>query len=189
VPRSKAGPFGLAPPPSAHHKNPVIRPLLPLAAIATLLVAGCATGRQLPPFEKPLRPAPFQQVRTTAYTHTEKDHRKWGNKSAAGTPLRRGEINSAAADWSRWPLGTKFRLVENGEIYQVDDYGWMLSGTNTIDLYKPSIGRMNQWGVRRVTIEILEWGDPRRSYTMLKPRAKHRHVKRMVRQLEDRHAL
>jgi hypothetical protein len=48
---------------------------------------------------------------------------------------------------------------------------------------------MNQWGVRRVTIEILEWGDPRRSYAMLKPRAKHRHVKLMVRQLEDRHEL
>jgi len=48
---------------------------------------------------------------------------------------------------------------------------------------------MNQWGVRRVTIEILEWGDPRRSYALLKPRAKHRHVKRMVRQLEDRYRL
>jgi hypothetical protein len=65
----------------------------------------------------------------------------------------------------------------------------MLAGTNTIDLYKPSKSRMNQWGVRRVTIEILEWGDPRRSYAVLKPRTKHRHVKLMVRQLEDRHEL
>ena len=64
-----------------------------------------------------------------------------------------------------------------------------LSGTNTIDLYKPSRARMNQWGVRRVTIEVLEWGDPERSYALLKPRDKHRHVKRMVRQLEDRYAL
>ena len=44
-------------------------------------------------------------------------------------------------------------------------------------------------GVRRVTIEILKWGDPRRSYAMLKPRQKHAHVKRMVRQLEERNAL
>jgi 3D (Asp-Asp-Asp) domain-containing protein len=128
-------------------------------------------------------------VRTTAYTHTESDHRKYANRSAAGTALRRGGINSAAADWSRWPLGTKFRLVETGEVYEVDDYGWMLSGTNTIDLYQPTRADMNRWGVRRVTIEILEWGDPDRSYAMLKPRARHAHVKRMVRQLEDRYEL
>ena len=165
------------------------RALLPSAALLALFLAGCATGRKLPAYEKPLRPAPVQTVRTTAYTHTESDHRKYGQKSAAGTTLQRGAINSAAADWSRWPLGTKFRLAETGEIYEVDDYGWMLAGTNTIDLYKPSRAHMNRWGVRRVTIEILEWGDPRRSYAMLKPRQKHPHVKRMVRQLQDRHEL
>lgn len=165
-----------------------MRPLLPVV-LGAMLLAGCATGRRLPPYEKPLAPSPVQQVRTTAYTHSEKDHRPWGRRSAAGTPLRRGGINSAAADWSRWPLGTKFHLVETGEVYEVDDYGWMLAGTNTIDLYKPSRARMNQWGVRRVTIEILEWGDPQRSYALLKPRAKHRHVQRMVRQLEERHTL
>jgi 3D (Asp-Asp-Asp) domain-containing protein len=165
-----------------------MRSMLP-AALAALFIVGCASPRKLPPFESPLALAPVQTVRTTAYTHTEADHRKWGKKSAAGTVLRRGEINSAAADWSRWPLGTKFHLVETGEVYEVDDYGWMLAGTNTIDLYKPSKARMNQWGVRRVTIEILEWGDHRRSYAVLKPRQKHAHVKRMVRQLEDRQEL
>lgn len=159
-----------------------------VAIIFAALLTGCAT-RKLPPYEKPLQPAPVQSVRTTAYTHTEADHRKYANRSAAGTPLRRGEINSAAADWSRWPLGTKFRLSDTGEIYEVDDYGWMLAGTNTIDLYQPSRSDMNRWGVRRVTIEILEWGDPQRSYAMLKPRDKHPHVKRMVRQLEDRYDL
>lgn len=165
-----------------------MRLILPAALLITLL-AGCATSRKLPPYEKPLKTGPVQTVRTTAYTHTESDHRKYGSRSAAGTPLRRGTVNSAAADWSRWPLGTKFHIVETGEVYEVDDYGWMLAGTNTIDLYKPSRERMNQWGVRRVTIEILEWGDPRRSYAMLKPRQKHAHVKRMVRQLEDRYTL
>ena len=165
-----------------------MRPLLP-AALAALLLAGCATTRQLPPYEKPMARTPVQEVRTTAYTHTEADHIKHGRKTAAGTILRRGEVNSAAADWSRWPLGTKFHLVETGEVYEVEDYGWALAGTNTIDLYKPTRGHMNRWGVRRVTIEILEWGDPERSYAVLKPRDKHRHVKRMVRQLEDRYAL
>lgn len=165
-----------------------MRHLLP-AALAVGLLTGCATSRKLPAYEKPLKPAAVQTVRTTAYTHTESDHRKYGPRSAAGTPLRQGAINSAAADWSRWPLGTKFHIVETGETFVVDDYGWMLAGTNTIDLYKPTRGRMNQWGVRRVTIEILEWGDPRESYTMLKPRQKYAHVKRMVRQLEDRYAL
>jgi 3D (Asp-Asp-Asp) domain-containing protein len=167
----------------------VIRAFLPPVALLAVLLSGCAAPRKLPPYEKPLKPAPVQSVRTTAYTHTESDHKKYGRKSAAGTQLRRGEVNSAAADWSRWPLGTRFYVVETGEIYEVDDYGWMLAGTNTIDLYKPSKSRMNQWGVRRVTIQILEWGDERRSYAMLKPRQKHAHVKRMVRQLEDRYAL
>lgn len=161
------------------------------AALAVILLAGCASSssRKLPPFEKPLARTPVQKVRTTAYTHTEADHRPYAKKSAAGTQLRRGQVNSAAADWSRWPLGTKFRLVETGETYEVDDYGWMLSGTNTIDLYQPSRASMNRWGVRRVTIEILEWGDPLRSYAMLKPRERFPHVKRMVRQLSQRFAL
>jgi len=165
------------------------RPVFFPAVLAALLLAGCATGRKLPPFEKPLARAPVQSVRTTAYTHTESDHIKHGRKTAAGTTLRRGGINSAAADWSRWPLGTKFRLAETGEIYEVDDYGWMLAGTNTIDLYQTSRSAMNRWGVRRVTIEIIEWGDPQRSHSILKPRTRFAHVKRMVRQLEDRYAL
>jgi len=167
----------------------MLRPTLLSAALAALLLTGCATGRKLPPYEKPLARTPVQNVRTTAYTHTESDHIKHGRKTAAGTVLRRGDINSAAADWSRWPLGTKFRLAETGEIFEVDDYGWMLAGTNTIDIYQPSRSDMNRWGVRRVTIEILEWGDPQRSYSLLKPRMRFAHVKRMVRQLEDRYAL
>ena len=165
-----------------------MRPLLPVA-LAAILLAGCATGRKLPAYEKPLARTPVQQVRTTAYTHTESDHIKHGRKTAAGTVLRRGEVNSAAADWSRWPLGTKFRLAETGEVFEVDDYGWALAGTNTIDIYQPSRAQMNRWGVRRVTIEILEWGDPERSYSILKPRSRFAHVNRMVRQLEDRYAL
>lgn len=163
---------------------------LGLGFILTAALTGCAT-RPLPPYEKPLPRAEFQKVRTTAYTHTETDHKKYGNRSAAGTPLRCGPINSAAADWSRWPLGTRFRLLATGEIFEVDDYGWMLAGTNTIDLYKPTRAAMNAWGVRRVTIHILEWGDPVKSHRLLKPRASARnaHVRLMLRQLESRYRL
>jgi len=78
--------------------------------------------------------------------------------------------------------------METGETFQVDDYGWALAGTNTIDLYKPSRAQMNAWGVRRVTIENLEWGSADRSLAVLRPRSKHRHVRRMIDGLEDRYA-
>ncbi|WP_138084159.1 3D domain-containing protein [Phragmitibacter flavus] len=144
-------------------------------------LTGC--GRSLPPFEPPMQRAPFQQVRATAYTHSERDHWKYGRRSALGTPLRAGEMNSAAADWSRWPAGTVFRVMETGQLYQVDDYGWALSGTNTIDLYKPDRSQMNAWGVRRVNLQILHWGDPRESWRVLYPRREHKHVARMLKQM------
>lgn len=171
-------------------QSPVNKNLCRVAlATALMMLAACAGGRKLPPYERPLPHTARQQVRTTAYTHTESDHRKFANRTASGTRLRRGAINSAAADWSRWPLGTKFRLLETGETYEVDDYGWMIAGTNTIDLYQPSRASMDRWGVRRVNIEVLEWGDPARSYAKLKPHTNFPHIKRMVRQLEERYAL
>ena len=132
--------------------------------------------------------AAVMKVRTTAYTHSESDHVEYGRKTALGTTLQCGPIHSAAADWSRWPAGSIFRVRETGEIFQVDDYGWALSGTNTIDLYKSSRAGMNQWGVRRVTIENLRWGDPQRSLSILRGRSRFRHIKRMVDQLEERMA-
>lgn len=155
-------------------------------ALLILFLGACAARRPLPAYEKPVARAPVLKVRTTAYTHSESDHKAYGARNALGTPLKCGEVNSAAADWSRFPAGTVFRIAATGEIYEVDDYGWMLSGTNTIDLYKPSRSAMNVWGVRRVTIEVLRWGDVASSYRVLKPREEHRHVKRMVAQIEDR---
>ncbi len=40
--------------------------------------------------------------------------------------------------------------------------------------------RMNAWGVRRVTIHIVHWGDPWASYRILKPRTSYAHVRRML---------
>lgn len=165
---------------------PPHRPQLGLACLC-LFVAACSTQRPLPKYEAPLARAAVQNVRMTAYTHTESDHVRHGRSTALGTTLRSGAVNSAAADWSRWPAGTVFRIRETGEICEVDDYGWALAGTNTIDFYKPSRAAMNAWGVRRVNIEIIRWGDPWSSFAKLEGRSKYRHVARMLKQIRDRY--
>ena len=157
-------------------------PLFPLLA-GFLLLGGCA--HPLPRYEPPLARAAVQKVRTTAYTHTESDHLRYGALSAIGTPLRHGVVNSAAADWARWPCGTMFRIRATGEIYEVDDYGFALSGVNTIDLYKPTRRQMKEWGVRRVTIEIIKWGDPWKSYRKMIRVRTYRHIRRMMNEIKS----
>ena len=226
------------------------------AFIAIILLSGCGTSHHaLPAYEPPLAKTDFQHVRTTAYTHTESDHREYGNRNAlggelqaAGPPIHRAEVarraipldaapravsvdetdsyspklqpfsmeetrtvtrttkrgtkttrvkravvvskprvGSAAADWSRWPAGTSFRLLSTGQIYRVDDYGWALAGRNTIDLYMPNQREMNSWGARQESIQILQWGDPQESLQFLRRHQDYRHIKRMVLELEGRH--
>jgi 3D (Asp-Asp-Asp) domain-containing protein len=225
------------------------------AFIAIILLSGCGTSQHaLPPYEPPLAKTDFQHVRTTAYTHTESDHREYGKRNAlggelqaAGPPIHRAEvarraipvdaapraisvddagsfspqlqpfsmeekrtvtrttkrgtkttvkravvvakpqIGSAAADWSRWPAGTSFRLISTGQIYRVDDYGWALAGRNTIDLYMPNQREMNSWGARQETIQILQWGDSQESLQFLRRHQDYKHIKRMVLELEGRH--
>lgn len=154
----------------------------------TLFLAACSS-RKLPKYEEPIPRARFQTIRTTAYTHTESDHRAYGNKSALGTPLKSGpHIHSAAADWARWPAGTVFRICSTGETFFVDDYGWALAGRNTIDLYKPTRSAMNAWGVRHERIEILQWGNAWESYRRMKPVAKYKHVERMMKEIRTFYA-
>jgi len=223
--------------------------------IAILLLTSCGTTgtRALPPYEPPLTRAEFQNVRTTAYTHTESDHREFTNHNAlggelhaAGPAIHRAEnvvraiplassddldlrrvsnssvalqpfsmdetrvttrvttrftkttragkrviavskppkVGSAAADWSRWPVGTTFRLLSTGQMYRVEDYGWALSGRNTIDLYMASQRDMNSWGARQEPIQILKWGDSQQSLQFLQPHQDYKHIKRMVLELE-----
>ncbi len=226
--------------------------------IGALFLSACGGGpRPLPPFERPLAKTDFQNVRTTAYTHTESDHREYSNHNAlggelhaAGPPIHRAEnalraipvsesddvgvrrvsnsdvvlqpfsmddnrttsrvktttrvrkttrpvrratavgtarvIGSAAADWSRWPMGTTFRLLSTGQMYRVDDYGWALSGRNTIDLYMANSRDMNTWGARQETIQVLQWGDPQQSLQFLRSHQDYKHIKRMVLELEGR---
>lgn len=123
-------------------------------------------------------------VKTTAYCHTERAHRRYGKSNAVDGRLAAAELNSAAADWSRFPMGTKFRVVGSNQRYVVDDYGSALVGTNTIDLYMPSRREMARWGSRRVTIEVLEVGSYQQSLKILKPRSRIAYVRRMVKDLE-----
>jgi 3D (Asp-Asp-Asp) domain-containing protein len=223
-------------------------------ASGALFLSACGTTTSsrvttaLPKYEPPLTKRDFQNVRTTAYTHTESDHLPYGNHNALGGRLhaasgaiRRAEyapsaelasstdssdlrrisysptstlqpfslesrtttklvktkhgtkrvtvttkpqIGSAAADWSRWPAGTVFRLLSTGQVYRVDDYGWALAGRNTIDLYMPSRKSMNSWGARDEGIQILRWGDPNESLRLLSGHQGYRHIRRMVFELQ-----
>ena len=225
--------------------------------VGALVLTACETTSRtsrrspLPKYETPLVKRDFQNVRTTAYTHTESDHRKFGNHNALGGKLhaasgaiRRAEytpravpvntddqsdyrrasytpaavqpfsleptrttkivktkrgkkrvvvvtkpqIGSAAADWSRWPAGTVFRLLSTGQVYKIDDYGWALAGRNTIDLYMPTRHAMNTWGAREEGIQILRWGDPNESLRLLQAHQGYRHIRRMVLQLQGQDA-
>ena len=121
-------------------------------------------------------------VRTTAYTHSERG----GRRNAIGINLSGANVMSAASDWSVFPLVTRFQIVGTSERYVIDDYGGALIGTNTIDLYKNSRGAMRQWGVRHVDIDVLEWGSKEQSLKVLRPRGKHRLIRRMIADLEQK---
>jgi 3D (Asp-Asp-Asp) domain-containing protein len=152
---------------------------LAFAGALACFVAGCATqskptvtsGRRIP------------KVRTTAYTDHEGGS---GAHNAIGTYLSGRQVLSAASDWSRYPLGTRFRLADTSEEYVIDDYGNALVGTDTIDLYKTSRREVRNWGVRYVDIDILQWGSEEESLKVLAPRCKHSCVKKMVVALEKK---
>ncbi len=124
----------------------------------------------------------MQKVRTTAYTHTEKG----GRRNALGAYLSGRHVQSAASDWSRFPLGTRFRIVDTKEEFIIDDYGTALVGTNTINLYKTSRLEMKRWGVRNVDIDIMQWGSDEQSLKVLAPRAKHPQVRAMIASLRKK---
>lgn len=119
-------------------------------------------------------------VRATAYSHMEGEVGAPGRKNAAGTILKYGSTRSAAADWSRLPLGTKFKLSTHpGITYIVDDYGSALAGTNTIDMFYPTLRQMRNWGTRKVTIQIIQMGSFERSAKLLKGRLHASHCRKM----------
>ncbi|MDQ6625498.1 MAG: 3D domain-containing protein [Verrucomicrobiota bacterium] len=153
---------------------------LTVIAFLTAVLIGCA---EVP---KAITGVPrggnVRTVRTTAYTHDEGS----GGRNAVGRRLASAGIKSAASDWSRYPLGTHFRIIGTKDEYMIDDYGGALVGTNTIDLYTPSRAVMHRWGVRHVQIEILAWGSEQESLHVLQPRKNTRLAKRMIASLESK---
>lgn len=148
---------------------------LPLV-LSFMLLSGCAAP------SKP-KSLPFT---ATAYSSGYACNGPWGPKNAVGQPLRSGKVSSAAADWSRLPLGTVFRVRETGKTYVVDDYGSAMVGKDKVDLFKTDYGSAYRWGVRKVTLDIVEWGCPVRSLQVLRPRSKYAHVRAMVEALEEK---
>lgn len=120
-------------------------------------------------------------VRTTAYTCSEDDHLIYGSKNATGTQLRyTNKVRSAAADWSFYPVGTTFRIKGLPYLYVIDDYGSALTGTGTIDIYKPNKEIMNLWGRRNVELTIVQWGSFTRSAELLSGRTSFDHCRQML---------
>lgn len=151
---------------------------------AALILPACSTAnvaRQSPTAPAKQKTIP---VVATAYGASAKCNSKWAGRNAIGGRLKSGAVTSAAADWSRFPVGTKFRVKETGQVYVVDDYGSAMVGKDKVDLFKTNYREVYRWGVRHVQLEIIEWGSPEKSLAILKPRSRSRHVKAMVQQLE-----
>ena len=157
--------------------------ILVLAASAAALSA-CSTAAVA---KKSAPAAPKTEtvpVVATAYGASAKCNSIWAGRNAIGGRLKSGDVTSAAADWSRFPVGTKFRVKETGRVYVVDDYGSAMVGKDKVDLFKTNYRDVYRWGVRNVNLEIIEWGSFEKSLTILKPRSRSRHVKSMVQSLE-----
>lgn len=142
------------------------------------MLASCATSTS--PTAGTATRGRVQKIRTTAYTHSEGT----GGRNAIGQRLSGGRLKSASADWSRYPVGTRFRVLSSGDEYVIDDYGGALVGTSTIDLYKSSRSAMHKWGVRHEDIEIVHWGSADESLKVLRQRKGVGRVRRMIAGLE-----
>lgn len=118
-------------------------------------------------------------VRATAYSHMQNEPGAPGRYNAAGGILKYGQVRSAAADWSKYPVGTKFRVKGLPYLYVVDDYGSALVGTNTIDIFHPTLGGIKKWGLRTIEIDIVQWGSWERTLALLKGRKSHWHTRQM----------
>jgi 3D (Asp-Asp-Asp) domain-containing protein len=162
----------------------MFRRILPFILLTAISMGGCAVN-QTAKTNNRLSVDSIHTVRTTAYVSSEPG----GSRSACGTRLcstnAKGKVKSAASDWSRYPLGTEFKILQTGETYEICDYGSALVGKNTIDLYKGSRKEMRRWGARYVQIKILRWGSPEKSRELLAPRTRYWHVRMMLADLRD----
>src|SRR3954451_17888526 len=153
---------------------------LALAGALACFVVGCATQSTKPTLTTGKR---IPKVRTTAYTQHEGGS---GADNAMRTYLSGRHVLSAASDWSRYPLGTRFGPADTSEEYMIGDYENALVAGDTIDRYKSSRSDVRDWGVRYVDIDILHWGSEEESLKVLAPRCKHNCVRKMVAALEKK---
>jgi len=154
----------------------------------TDVISISSSDAKLEKFSMEKKPKKATRVTTTTVTTTRvtKTTATKGAKRAVAVKGKPPRIGSAAADWSRWPMGTTFRLLSTGQTYCVEDYGWALSGRNTIDLYMANQRDMNAWGARQEPIQILHWGDRQQSLQVLQSHTEHKHIRRMVLELQGR---
>lgn len=119
-------------------------------------------------------------ARATAFSCAQNEPGAYGSLNAAGTLLKYGStVRSAAADWSVYPIGTTFKIKGLPYTYVVDDYGSALAGTNTIDIYHPTMAGLREWGTRKVEIHVVKWGSWERTANLLRGRLKYRHCAQM----------
>jgi 3D (Asp-Asp-Asp) domain-containing protein len=132
------------------------------AFLALVALSGCVSSRA--GYEEPLPRDVYQKLNITSYAGASSQP---GSPAATakGTRYQSGSISSAAADWSRWPAGTLFRVLATGELYEVDDYTDDIVGKNTILLYKPNAFSNN---THFMTIEIIRWGSYPASAVLLR---------------------
>ena len=72
--------------------------------------------------------------------------------TATGTVPKYGTI---AVDPSVIPYGTRVYIEELDKVFTAEDCGGAIKG-NTIDIFMTSEAQCNNWGIRNITIQILE---------------------------------
>lgn len=152
--------------------------------LISLTIVSCSSFREVK-----VIPVKTFQIRTTAFCGKfEKDHIRYGNKTAIGTTLKKDK--SIAADISIFPIGTKMKIGEI--VYEVDDYGSALIHSEvkpvpTIDIYQTTRKQMNKWGVKYFTdVEIIEWGSFEESAKLLKDRLHYSHCRLMYNRIQNK---
>lgn len=135
-----------------------------ISSFLIVLLSGCVGGSGS--YEDPLPRTQYQKVNVATYSGAASEPGQ-PLATARGTRYQKGSISSAAADWSRWPAGTLFRVLATGELYEIDDFTDDVVGKNQILLYKPALARPAVDSTHFVTIEVLRWGSPKSSAAIL----------------------
>lgn len=134
------------------------------SVLVAVMVSGCVT--RVPQTEPYLDRTTYQKIYVDSYTGAASAP-GGGAVTARGTKYRDGAVASASADWSRWPVGTVFRVLATGKVYEVDDFSEDVVGRNEIQLYRSALSNLPSGGRKYVTIEIIKWGSPRSSAKIL----------------------